>query len=174
MLALLKRKALYGLAATAFLIGSFGLLQAQTRAEFSLRGVDGGNVTSDSLKGRVVVLAFGPSWLPLSRNQLETIKKISEEYAGRGVVAYWVSTDSESPKSKNYGSDEQIRALAGKYGVKALRDPDGALSKHLGVDELPATVIVDKQGNVAGTPLGGFDPKSNPAAQIAERLSKIL
>ncbi|MFS8084077.1 MAG: peroxiredoxin family protein [Acidobacteriota bacterium] len=147
---------------------------AQDRAaDFSFRSIDGPSVTSESLRGEVVVLAFGASWLPLTRNQMEAVKKLADQYAGRGVAVYWVSTESESPKSKNYASDEQLRELARKYKATVLRDPDGVVSKKLGVDQLPSVVIIDKQGNIAST-IGGMDPNANLATQLAARLDKIL
>lgn len=149
---------------------------AQTRTDFSLRSIDGQTVTSDSLRGEVVVLAFGASWLPLSRAQLQGVRKFADEYSNRGVVVYWVSTESVDPKSKNHASDEQLRAFAQKYGLKVtvLRDPDGAISKKFGVDQLPSIVILDKEGNLAGAPIGGLDPNGNLAAQLASRLDKLL
>jgi cytochrome c biogenesis protein CcmG/thiol:disulfide interchange protein DsbE len=147
---------------------------AQDRAaDFSFRAIDGQTVTSESLRGEVVVLAFGASWLPLTKNQMEAVKKLADQYAGRGVAVYWVSTESESPKSKNYASDEQLRELARKYKATVLRDPDGVISKKLGVDQLPSVVIIDKQGNIAGT-MGGMDPNANLTTQLAARLDKIL
>jgi peroxiredoxin len=142
-------------------------------AEFSLRAVDGETVTSASLRGEVVVLAFGASWLPLTRNQMEAVKKLADQFASRGVAVYWVSTESESPKSKNYASDDQLRGLAQKYKATALRDPDGAVSKRLGVDQLPSVVILDKQGNVVDR-IGGMDPNADLARQLSERLNKLL
>jgi alkyl hydroperoxide reductase subunit AhpC len=155
------------------------LLTVSARAQnkptgFSLRSVEGEAVTTESLRGEVAVLAFGASWLPLTRNQLEGVKKLADDYSGRGVAVYWVSTDSESPKSKNFVSDDQLRTLARKYKVTVLRDPDGAVSKKLGVDQLPSVVIMDKQGNVAGGPIGGLDPTANLATQLSARLDKIL
>src|SRR5678815_3355314 len=143
---------------------------------FSLRSIDGQTVTSDSLKGEVVVLAFGASWLPLSKAQLQGIRKFADEYSDRGVVVYWVSTESADAKSKNYASDEQLRNFAQKYGLKVtvLRDPDGVVSKKFGVDQLPSIVILDKQGNVSGAPIGGLDPGGNLATQLAPRLDKLL
>jgi peroxiredoxin len=141
--------------------------------EFSLRAIDGETVTSTSLRGEVVVLAFGASWLPLTRNQMEAVKKLADQYAGRGVAVYWVSTESDSPKSKNFASDEQLRALAQKYKATVLRDPDGAVSKKLGVDQLPSVVIIDKQGNVADK-IGGMDPNADLAKLLTERLNKVL
>lgn len=141
--------------------------------DFSLRSVDGETVTSASLRGEVVVLAFGASWLPLTKNQMEAVKKLADQNAGRGVAVYWVSIESESPKSKNYAADEQLRELGRKYKVSVLRDPDGAVSKKLGVDQLPSVVIINKQGGVAAT-IGGMDPSADLAKQLADRLSKLL
>ena len=149
---------------------------AQNRADFSLRSIDGQTVTSESLRGEVVVLAFGASWLPLSKTQLQGVRKLADEYSNRGVVVYWVSTESEDPKSKNHASDEQLKAFANKYGLKVtvLRDSDRAVSKKLGVDQLPSIVILDKEGNLSGPPIGGLDPNGNLAAQLASRLDKLL
>src|ERR1044072_8055620 len=96
--------------------------------EFSLRSVDGQTVTSQSLRGEVVVMAFGASWLPLSKTQLQGVRKLADEYSSRGVVVYWISTESDDSKSKNYASDEQLKGFSQKYGLKVtvLCDADGA------------------------------------------------
>ena len=168
------------LAAVLLVLVGSSLALAQTGdnapVQFSMKSVDGQTVTSESLRGEVVVLAFGASWLPLSRTQLQGIRKLADEYSSRGVVVYFVSTDSEDSKSKNFASDEQLRAFSQKYGLKVtvLRDPDGAVSKKFGIDQLPSIVIVDKQGNVAGEPVRGIDPQGNLAGQLAKTLDKIL
>ena len=156
------------------LIGaSFANAATSQSPEFSLRALDGPLVTSESLRGEVVVLAFGASWLPLTRNQMESLKKLADQYAGRGVAVYWVSTESDSPKSKNFADDNQLRELGRRYKITVLRDPDGAISKRLGVDQLPSTVILNKQGQIAAA-VGGLDPNADVAKQLAERLDKIL
>lgn len=158
-----------------------GAALAQNRAaggpvDFSMKSIDNQTVTSASLRGEVVVLAFGASWLPLSKTQLQGVRKLADEYSDRGVVVYWVSTESDDAKSKNYASDEQLRSFANKYGLKVtvLRDPDGAVSKRFGIDQLPSIVILDKEGNISGAPIGGLDPQGNLATQLASRLDKLL
>lgn len=141
--------------------------------DFSLRALDGPAVSSESLRGEVVVLAFGASWLPLTRNQMESLKKLADQYAGRGVAVYWVSTESDSAKSKNFADDNQLRELGRRYKITVLRDPDGLVSKRLGVDQLPSTVILNKQGQAAAV-VGGLDPNADVAKQLAEKLDKIL
>ncbi len=144
--------------------------------QFSLRSIDGQTITSESLRGEVVVLAFGANWLPLSRKQVQGVRKLADDYAGRGVAVFWVSTDSESSKSKNFASDDQLRTFSSKYGLKVtvLRDPDGEVSQKFGIDQLPAIVILNKQGEAAGTPIGGLDPEGNLADQLAPVLYRIL
>jgi len=169
-----RKRALAGL--MALLITSVSLAQNPAHADFSLRSIDGQTVTAGSLRGEIVVLAFGASWLPLSKAQLQGVRKLADEYSSRGVVVYWVSTESDDPKSKNFASDDQLRAFSNKYGLKVtvLRDPDGAVSKKFGVDQLPSIVILDKQGNMSDGPIGGLDPNGNLAAQLASRLDKLL
>jgi len=171
-----KRK--HYLAGSLMLLAGCLALGAQTRGpiEFSLRSIDGQTVTSDSLRGEVVVMAFGASWLPLSKTQLQGVRKLADEYSERGVVVYWVSTESEDSKSKNYASDDQLRGFSQKYGLKVtvLRDPDGVVSKRMGVDQLPSIIILDKQGNIVGAPIGGLDPNGNLTTQLASRLDRIL
>src|SRR5262245_6244503 len=137
-------------AVAAVLIAAEAPLKTQAQApDFSLRALDGPAVTSESVRGEVVVLAFGASWLPLTRNQMEGLKKLADQYAGRGVAVYWISTESDQAKSKNFVSDDELRDLGRKYRISVLRDPDGPVSRRLGVDQLPATVIINKQGQVA-------------------------
>src|SRR5205809_7464009 len=155
------------------MVASLSALAQGGPVNFSFRAVDGQPVSSESLRGEVVVLAFGASWLPLTRNQMESLKKLADQYAGRGVAVYWVSTESDSPKSKNFADDNQLRELGRRYKITVLRDPDGVTSKRLGVDQLPSTVILNKQGQVAAA-VGGLDPNADVAKQLAERLDKIL
>lgn len=176
MLLTKRTRLLAGLTVTVLVCVAFGQNRSVGPVQFSMRSIDGQTVTSDSLRGEVVVLAVGASWLPLSRAQLQGVRKFADEYSNRGVVVYWVSTESQDEKSKNYASDEQLRAFAQKYGLKVtvLRDPDGVVSKRMGVDQVPSIVIIDKQGNIVGEPIGGIDPTGNLAGQLASRLDKIL
>ena len=146
--------------------------------DFRLKTTDGGEISSEMLKGDVVVLAFGASWLPLSKAQVQGVQELADQFAERNVRVYWVSTDSVSPKSKNYASDEQLRDFARKNGLKiaVLRDPDGALFKRTGADQLPSVVILDRAGEVSGAPIGGLDTRQDRKLldMLSPRLNKLL
>jgi peroxiredoxin len=144
--------------------------------DFSMQSIDGRTVSSDDLRGQVAVLVFGASWLPLSREQASGLKKLANEYAKQGVVVYFVAADSDSPKSRNYATDEQLRLYAKRHliDLTVLRDPDGLIAKQFGIDQLPAFVVLDKEGRMVDSPIGGLDSKGNLIEQLAPVLSKAL
>lgn len=148
----------------------------QERVDFQFRSIDGQAIGTSEVRGQVVVLVVGANWLPISRKQAQNIRKLANEYGKRGVVVYWVSTDSESPKSKNYASDEQLKAFSRRHdmNVTVLRDPEAAIVKQMGVDQLPAIVILDKGGRVFRSPLAGLDLEDNLTERLAEPLNAVL
>ena len=161
------------------LIGCFGLLVAMTiavSAQTSLPALSGSAVNLDAQRGKVVIIALGASWLPLSGKQAEYTNMLAKRYTGKNVVTYFVSTDSTNIKSKNFASNQDLeKFVAGsKLTVPVLRDSDGALTlKKYNVDQLPSFVILDKQGNVAGT-FGGIDPKFDVTVPISKAVDKLL
>lgn len=151
--------------------------RAQAPLDFRLKTTDGGEITSAMVRGDVVVLAFGSSQLgPLSRQQVQGVQQLAEEFGSRDVRVYWVTTDSDKPQAKTYATDEQLRAFANKAGLKAavLRDPDGTFFKKTGADQLPAVVILDRRGAVSGPVVGGHDPKRTLVEALSDRLNRML
>lgn len=145
--------------------------------DFKLKTTDGGEINSEMVRGDVVVLAFGSSFLgSLSKTQVQGVQELADQFGARNVRVYWVSTDSASPKSKTYATDEQLSAFARKNGLKiaVLRDPEGALFKQTGADQLPAVVILDRAGAISGSPVGGLDPKRSLVDVLSERLNKLI
>lgn len=165
------------------LLAVFGLVFAFSFAAnaqgVSLNSIDGTRVDVQARKDKIVVLAIGASWLPLSNQQAVFTNKLAKKYAGREVEIYFVMTDSNVQKSKNYASDEELRAFAtrNKLGVTILRDSDGAQTlKRFGVDQIPSFVILGKDGKPATEAFSGLnpDPKNDITVQLAAQIDKIL
>lgn len=167
---------LMALSTLGFTSPQSALTAQQERINFNLRSINGQAIGTAELRGQVVVLAVGASWLPLSRKQAQGVRKLANDYGKRGVVVYWVSTDSESPKSKNYASDEQLKEFARRHdlNVTILRDPDAQVVKQMGVDQLPAIIILDRGGRLYRSPITGLDPEGNLSEQLAEPLDELL
>lgn len=139
--------------------------------------IEGEKIDIQSQKGKVVVMAIGATWLPLSKNQSDAINKLTKKYAGRDVIFYFIATDSMAAKSRNYASDDQLRTFAAsnKLGVTVLRDAEGTMSvKNFNVDQLPAFIVLDKEGKLATKPFTGIDPKNDISVPISQAIDKIL
>jgi len=142
--------------------------------------LDGAKIDVEAQKNKVVVMAIGASWLPLSNEQAEIVNKLAVKYTDRNdVVFYFIATDSVSARSKNYASDEDIRKFRtrNRLSVTILRDSDGAKSiRKYNIDQLPAFIILDKQGRVSGEPIQGIDPfgEIDSAEMISKRVDKLI
>lgn len=161
-------------AVLTFVIAFSFTVSAQT---VSLTSLDGEKVDVQGQKGKVVILAIGARWLPLSNQQAIFTNKLAKKFVGRDVLIYFVMTDSISTKSKNYASDEKIRefAVANKMNVTILRDSDGVVTlKKFNIDQLPSFIILGKDGKPVAEPFSGIDPKSDISVPIAREVEKLL
>ena len=161
------------LTAFAITFASFVAANAQT----PLPSLNGGSVDVQAQRGRVVVLAVGASWLPLSGKQAEFTNALAKKYAAKNVSIYFIATDSTNPRSKNYATDDKIRqwASANRLTVTILRDGDGAnVMRKFAVDQLPAFIILDKNGNQSGDAFGGIDPKYDITVPISKKVDSLL
>ncbi len=160
-------------------ITSFVFVFAMTAAAQNLTALDGGKVDVQNQKDKIVVLAIGASWLPLSTQQASITNKLAKKYAGRDVVVYFVATDSASQKSKNYASDAELNEFVtrNKLNVPVLRDSDGAQTlKKYAIDQLPSFVILGKDGKPATEAYAGIgtDPKNDISVPISQAIDKLL
>lgn len=154
------------------LVGALG-----AAAQTSLTSLDGSTINVDRQSGKVVVLAIGATWLPLSTRQADATNALVKKYAGKNVVFYFVATDSASARSKNFASNDDIRkfAAANRLTIPILRDADGvATLKKFSVDQVPSFVILDKTGASVGEPFGGIDPKYDVTIPISKAIDKLL
>lgn len=163
------------------LLAIFGLLTAfsfnAAAQNITFTSLEGEKIDLQSQKGKVVVMAIGASWLPLSRGQADAINKLSRKYAGRDVAFFFIATDSETAKSKNFASNADIRKFAesSKLTVSVLRDSEGLQTvKQYKVDQLPTFIILDKTGKLAAEPFGGIDPKADISVMLSQKIDEIL
>src|SRR5262249_33570276 len=126
-----------------------GVVLAQGPANV-LQTIDGNTVNLAELKGKIIVMSFGGTWIPLASKELPALQKLADRYAPRGVQVFWVSINSAKTGARNYASDADLQAFAQKNGLRisVLRDPEQKLYKEQGVDALPTVVILDRQGKV--------------------------
>jgi thiol-disulfide isomerase/thioredoxin len=145
----------------------------------SLQSLDGSNLTVGNLKGKVTVLAIGATWLPLSRQQAVIVNQLEQTYGKRNVAIYFVSTDASDVKSKNYADNAKIKGFGERNKLTAviLRDTEGTTMRFFNLDQIPAFVVLNKDGEIAGV-VTGLDTEEesnkNTVAQISAQIDKVL
>jgi hypothetical protein len=111
---------------------------------FTLPTDSGGLVTVPTADHRALVLDFFGPTCPRCRDTVPALlaRKADVEARGAQLVLVGVLGDGES-------TEDARRALA-SWGVRApfLKDGGGVSQKELGVDKLPATVVLDGAGVV--------------------------
>jgi hypothetical protein len=146
-------------------------------AQISLASLDGTKVDIQGQKNKIVILAVGASWLPLSGKQADFANMLANKYRNKDVVVYFVVVDSMTAKSKNYATDQDVKKFAttNKLNIVVLRDGDGAaILKKFNIDQLPSFVILDRNGQMVGQPFGGIDPKYDISVPISREVDKLL
>ncbi len=142
----------------------------------TLRSIDGREVRLADQKGKIVVMSFGGTWVPLASKELPALQKIADRFSSRGVQVYWVSINSSKPGARNYASDADLQAFAQKHNLKvtALRDPDQTLYKSFGLDAVPTVVIIDQQGAVAHKHVGFGADQGEAYGELIRVIERLL
>jgi peroxiredoxin len=143
------------------MIAASHLGAAAQSAAFTRPG--GERVDLKTLRGKVVVLAVGARWLPLTKGQLGVLNRLEAEYREGPVALFLVLTDGSDT------TDAQVSDFAktNKLAVPVLRDPRGTVTeKFFEPDQMPAYIVVGKDGKVIGRPVTGFDSKTDMTPTI--------
>jgi peroxiredoxin len=102
------------------------------------------------LRGRVVLVNFWATWCPPCRKELPSLERLWRQREGEGLVVLGV----------NVGEDADVvfafnNGLETPLSFPLLLDEDAAVAKSWPVRGLPTTYLVDRQGRLAFSAVGG-------------------
>lgn len=72
----------------------------------SLTGIDGSSFSLANNKGKVIVLSFGATWVPMTAKELPALQKLVNTHPK--VSFYWVSTNAAKTGEKNFASNADL------------------------------------------------------------------
>lgn len=133
-----------------------GIVSEAQVPQDQLRPLSGPPVSLKELQGKVVVLAFGGTWVPLFGRELGSLQRLATRYESRQVAVYWVSIDSDRPGTRNHASDEQLQAFLKRSNLRlpVLRDPEMATYRAFELTAVPTIVLLDQRGQVVRKYIG--------------------
>jgi len=95
----------------------------------------------EALRGQVVLVNFWATWCPYCRHEMPAMEDYYRAHKGRGfeIVAY--STDK---------TQQEVDAFMAKegYTFPAPLAPSGVQAAFGGIDRLPTSFIIDRQGRI--------------------------
>jgi cytochrome c biogenesis protein CcmG/thiol:disulfide interchange protein DsbE len=94
-------------------------------------------VALEQTRGKVVVLDFWATWCPPCREELPSIEKLREEFAGQ--VQFFGVNNEDSGTVKTFLKNH-------KYELPVLMDAKRQVDRQYGVSAIPTMFIIDKQG----------------------------
>jgi thiol-disulfide isomerase/thioredoxin len=111
--------------------------------EFTLKDMNGADVTLASFKGRVILLNFWATWCGPCRAEIPALIELQQQY-GKDVVILGVSVDDPVEKLKPYATDMKMNypVLVGN-GREDFQDAYGPLWG------IPGSVFIDRDGKIA-------------------------
>jgi thiol-disulfide isomerase/thioredoxin len=139
------------------------LKPAKTAKDFTLPDLDGKPQRLADYRGKVVLVNFWATWCPPCRREMPSMERLRQKFKDQAFVILAIN-QQEDP--------DQVFVFTGQLEPSPtfpiLMDRDSMVSHAWGVQGLPASFIVDKQGRVVYRAMGGreFD---HPAMEQAVR-----
>ncbi len=116
-------------------------LLGQAAPDFALHAAAGDSVRLSEHRGEVVVLSFWSSRCTSCRAQLTALNRSLATYASAGLAVYGVGVDDDPVQARDF-------ARTAGVGFALLLDPAKAVSRSYQVDNLPMTLLIDRNGTV--------------------------
>ena len=136
----------------------------KTAPDFALKDSNGQTVHLSDYKGKVVLLDFWATWCGPCKIEIPWFMEFEQQYKDRGFAVLGVSMDEDGwSQVKPYIQNMKInyRVVLGDEQVSDL---------YGGLDSLPTTLLLDRQGKIASVHVGlgdgGKEVFKNDIAQL--------
>ncbi|MBZ2183309.1 MAG: TlpA family protein disulfide reductase [Bryobacter sp.] len=116
--------------------------------EFKLKDSDGKLVSLASYKGKTVLLNFWATWCGPCKVEIPWFIEFENKYKDKGLAVLGVAMDEEGWEViKPYIAEKKVN-------YRILAGDDSTAQLYGGVDSLPTTFLIDKDGMIAGVHVG--------------------
>lgn len=130
---------------------------------FALKDSNGRETRLAEFKGKVVLLNFWATWCGPCKAEIPWFSEFQSKHGGAGLVVLGVSMDEDGWKAVR----PYMQKMSMGYRV-ALGD-DATAARYGGIDSLPQTILIDREGRIAARHVG-LTSKSRFEEDIAQLL----
>jgi thiol-disulfide isomerase/thioredoxin len=133
-------------------------MEGKTAPNFTLADINGKKVSLDSYRGHPLVVDFWATWCGPCKVEIPWFEKLHDQYAGQGLEILGVSADDldKDDPAKLFTEKRDIANFAQKMHMNypVLIDADSIANSYGGLDALPTTFYIDKNGKIVATTVG--------------------
>jgi thiol-disulfide isomerase/thioredoxin len=109
--------------------------------------MSGEKFTNDSVKGKVVLLQFWATWCHYCRDEQGLVDQVDKEFSSKGLVVLAVDVAESKKKVVSYLQENP-------RNCRIVLTEDTNLAAMFAAKSYPIYVLIDRDGNVAGTQRG--------------------
>ncbi len=109
--------------------------------DFTLKSAAGNNIRLSEYRGQVVMLNFWASWCGPCRQEFPHLDALQQKYEGLGFTVFGVNVEQDRASA-----DRVLRDIPVSFPI--LFDDENAVSEQYGVDAMPMTLLLDRNGVV--------------------------
>lgn len=121
--------------------GEFDIEVGKLTPDFTLKDLDGEEVSLSDYRGKIVLINFWATWCKWCDVEMPDLQKLDDE--NDDIVVLAVDVMEEKETVKKYLED-------GGYDFQVVLDEDGEISRTFLVSGLPTSYFVDKEGILLG------------------------
>ena len=148
-------------------------LQGKMAPQFTLKDTTGRKISLSDYKGKAVVVDFWATWCAPCKIEIPWLEQFHNEYAGQGLEILGISEDDLDPDNKAELAQEKkdiaAKAAELKINYPVLFDDANISGPYGGVDGLPTTFFINRDGKVVASTVG-LAPRDEIEADIKKAL----
>jgi len=146
-------------------IGIQSIREKKKAPDFCLEGLNGEKIQLKALRGKIIFLNFWATWCGPCKEEMPSMEALHQHYKENEFLFLTISVD--------YGGPEPVRKFIEKhrYRFPVLFDPAGKTLDLFEITKIPATLIIDKKGEMIGRVIG---PRNWRSPEVFSLIDQML
>lgn len=139
----------------------------ETLPAVSMTLLNGGALNTETLRGKVTLINFWATWCVPCKAEIPMFNQLIKDHKARGLEVVGISLDEEGPaKVKPFVKENAMNYTVG------VGDKQTAAAFNVSDEQLPVTLIADKQGRIRYRHIGLPKSKDEFESKITELLNE--
>jgi thiol-disulfide isomerase/thioredoxin len=138
--------------------------QTGSPIEIRLNDANGRAVSLSDFRGKIVFLNFWTTWCPTCRIEMPSMEILHQKFKDGDFAMVTINLQEPASRVKEFFKEFKLT-------FTALLDTGGQVGIMFGINQIPTTYILDKEGCIIGKALGPREWDSRKSTALFEHLT---